>query len=449
MNREKIKFQMFDLVYFLMLFLCLFSLLPMSAITNVYAEETKYTGVLEDLSQDSSFTLDNYPTVNGDYSLQVIQIAESNEKELFVYVYQPSSYISDLRATSINISTGINENIKYVNYTLDYIDSYNTIYKYKVNDLVVKDDALRYYDITSIYRNWSSVLDGETGNDNEVEEVPYTVSKLFTASTVEGEVSYTCVESETVEITNKYVDHVRYLHGFWLYYDSCDSHYVAFYTDYKIDKLMEVDLTYIADTGSESPATGKWTSDKVETITKTIYADEEVSSDMTGPFGHTYTWNRIESVSEFIEKEDLKDDTKKNLENMQWVLRFAETDYKEYNGMYNPHIDMTKISEVTILRLKFETNGLVYNLGVVDNKQTGDDIPGNNQNSWFENLIKFIVGIVVTIAIIAIIAILAPSVFPLIVKGLVAVIKYIGLGLWYILKGLWWLIKKPFELFSD
>ena len=288
-NKEKKKKQKINhnlLIMLISILTLVIFLLP--SISNIAkAENNKYTTVIQDLFVDSSFKIEDYPTINGDYSLQVIQVAESNEKELFVYVYQPSSYTTDLRATSINISQGINENVKYVNYTLEYLSSFETIYKYKVNDLVVKNDALRYYDITSIFRKWSSVLDKETGNDNEVDEVAYDVSKLFTASTVKGEVSYSCLESETIEITNKYVDHIRYLNGFWLYYDSCDSHYVAFSTDKQIDKLMEADITYIADTGSESPATGRWTSDKIETISKTIYADETVSSDMTGPFGHT------------------------------------------------------------------------------------------------------------------------------------------------------------------
>lgn len=434
-NKEKKKKQKINLNLLIMLIafitLVMFLLPCVSSIAK--AENNKYTTVIQDLFVDSSFKIEDYPTINGDYSLQVIQVAESNEKELFVYVYQPSSYITDLRATSINISQGINENVKYVNYTLEYLSSFETIYKYKVNDLVVKNDALRYYDITSIFRKWSSVLDDETGNDNEIDEVAYDVSKLFTASTVKGEVSYSCLESETIEITNKYVDHIRYLNGFWLYTDSCDSHYVAFSTNKQIDKLMEADLTYIAEIGSGSLATGRWTVDKTEKITKTIYADEEVSSDMTGPFGHTYTWNRIESVSEFIEKEDLKDETKKNLENMQWVLRFAETDYTEYNGMFNPHYEATKVSEVTILRLKFETNGLVYNLGVIDNKQSGDDIPGNNENSWFDNLIKWLIRIALIVLAVVLVILLFPYIVDLIV---------------YIFKGIWWLITLPFKAFK-
>ena len=429
---------------FTLILICLFTL-----ITAIYpniqkitrAEDTTtYSTAIEDLQKDENFNAEAYPVKEKDYSLQVIQIAESVDNELFIYVYQPSGSILDLRATSINISTGINENLKYVNYTLNYINNSDTLYKYKVNDFVVKKDALRYYDITSIYRKWSSVLDSETGNDNEIDEVPFTVSKLFTASTVNGEVSYTCVESETIEITNKYVDHIRYLNGFWLYTDSCDSHYVAFSTDKQIDKLMEADLTYIVEIGSGSFATGRWTVDETKTITDTIYADDKAVSEATGPFGYTYTWDRIESVSEFIEKEDLKDETKKNLENMQWVLRFAETDYKEYNGAWNPHYDATLVSEVTILRLKFETNGSIYNLGVIDNKQSGDDNPGNKENNWFYDMVKWLLGIIGAILLVVLIVACMPLI-TIVLKALATVIVWIC-------KGIWWVITAPFTIFK-
>ena len=58
--------------------------------TLVYAnEQISYTNVMEDLEKDNSFKLEDYPAVEDDYSLQVIQIAESVNGELFVYVYQP------------------------------------------------------------------------------------------------------------------------------------------------------------------------------------------------------------------------------------------------------------------------------------------------------------------------------------------------------------------------
>ena len=45
------------------------------------AESVQYTSVSEDLGKDSSFSKDNYPTKNGDYSIQVVQLAESVNKE--------------------------------------------------------------------------------------------------------------------------------------------------------------------------------------------------------------------------------------------------------------------------------------------------------------------------------------------------------------------------------
>ena len=68
-----------------------------------------YTNVLDDLKKDSGFKPSNYPEKADDYSLQVIQLAESSDNELFVYVYQPSGQMKKLSACSINISTTIND----------------------------------------------------------------------------------------------------------------------------------------------------------------------------------------------------------------------------------------------------------------------------------------------------------------------------------------------------
>ena len=102
----------------------LISLIPTSTLTvsalNISVEDG-YTTALEDLSTDENFNPENYPVIEDDYSLQVIQIAESSEKQLFVYVYQPCADFLDLRASSINISCAlhIKENIK--NYKLNFV----------------------------------------------------------------------------------------------------------------------------------------------------------------------------------------------------------------------------------------------------------------------------------------------------------------------------------------
>ena len=72
--------------------------------TTESVESTEYSNVLEDLKRDKNFNLNTYPGKDNDYALYVIQIAESNKDELFVYAYQPSHYSHDLIATSITIS---------------------------------------------------------------------------------------------------------------------------------------------------------------------------------------------------------------------------------------------------------------------------------------------------------------------------------------------------------
>ena len=73
------------------------------------AESITYSEVLDDLKKDTSFKPENYPTKADDYSLQIIQLAESVNKEFFVYVYQPSGKTKNFKASSINISTTIND----------------------------------------------------------------------------------------------------------------------------------------------------------------------------------------------------------------------------------------------------------------------------------------------------------------------------------------------------
>ena len=80
--------------------------------TPAYAAKSE---VISELEFDKNFSVELYPSVNNDFSFQVLTIAESSDKSLFLYVYQPSHFVKDLIATSVNISTGINDNLSYKN----------------------------------------------------------------------------------------------------------------------------------------------------------------------------------------------------------------------------------------------------------------------------------------------------------------------------------------------
>ena len=220
------------------------TIFSMVQISNLGAKAEGYSGVLQDLQKDESFQAENYPLIENDDSLQLIQIAESTGKELFLYVYQPSGETKNFTASSVNISTTINDEISFLTYKLARIDSDGTLYKYKVQNFTVKTDPTRYYVISSIYRPFDVSVDKEASGGNTVTEVNFAVDKQYTFGKINGKEYVNCVDIETIEITDKFVGFVRYENGFNLYASACDSHFVAFNTDKRIDSLLEADVYY-------------------------------------------------------------------------------------------------------------------------------------------------------------------------------------------------------------
>ena len=357
-------------IFLLAVLLLIVAVLPFSA---VFAEETTSSNVVDDLSLDDEFNVSDYPYISDDYSLQIIQIAETSAKELFIYVYNPSRGTKDLIATSITFSTGINNNLNYKNYKLKLLNRDGVFSKYVVNGFVVKDDALRYYDISEIFRNWDETIDEPAEYGNTITEVSYSVAQLWSASTVEGVVSYEMAKTEVITITDKYVGYLNYPDGFILLNQAyVQSHFVAFSTDYNIDYLLEAQLEFLIQRKDYTPSYGTVTQAPEPRSVQLTYSDTGTNG-TTGLFAKTYVWNRIEKVSDFSSKEDLTDEAKTELQGKEWVLRFVETEYSSYGASKTWYF----VSEVTILRLKFQTAGKTYNLGVVDNKQTGDGLPDN------------------------------------------------------------------------
>ena len=363
------------------------------------AESITYSGVMEDLKKDTSFNPGNYPTKADDYSLQIIQLAESSDKELFVYVYQPSGKAKNFKASSINISTTINDSISYLNYKLELLNSNGVFYKYKVSGLTVKDEGVRYYAISSIYRPFDESIDKQASGGNTVTEVNYAVNKQYAFGSINGKPYVNCVDIETIVVTDKFVGFVRYKDGFKLYVGACDSHFVAFNTNKPMDKLLEADVYYTTQSydWSSVPFVGvkETFGDKADKYAYLKYTDK-VEHTGGGLFAGTYKWDRIQTIDAFIKGENreniyhgavldvktsskLTDEALTELKGKKWVLRFAETSYSlsGYSTTGSTFESYTLVGDVTILRLKFETDGITYNLGVIDNKQTGGKEPSN------------------------------------------------------------------------
>lgn len=410
--------------------------------TETQTEETAYSNVLTDLKKDENFKQEDYPYTPTDNSLNVFQIAETTSQELLIYVYQPSQ---KFHATQISMSSSIGVNYNPKLYDLTLLDEDQTLQKYIVNDFVVKEDALRYYEIISIFRPFDKDIDEAPSDGNTINSVSYEVAKLFTASTVEGQVSYTCEFVQTIEITDKYVGFVRYEGSNIWWESSCDSHYVAFSTDKPIDDLIEAEVYFVTRLYKEDNFGKRYKADPVDhqvTIRHDQFADSE---DFQGWFGQNVEWTRIQTVEEFkSENDDLTDETLNALVGKQWILRFHETSYTQsFVSIGGNTCEATEVTNVTILRLKFETDGQIYNLGVVDNQQQGDDDP-DNFSSWFDQLkdwIKWLLRIVGIILLVVLLIVCFPVVV-VILKGLWWLIKNIGKIIWYV-------ISAPFKLFVD
>ena len=368
-----------------------------SAVAAESENEKTASGVIEDLSKDVSFNTENYPSNAKDYSLSVMQLAESTDKELFVYVYQPSG--EKLRASSINISTTINDEISFFNYPLELLNFEGTLFKYKVMNFEVKKDPVRYYAISSIYRPFDASIGDKKSGNNTINEVNYAVNRQYCFGEINGKPYVNCIDIETIVVTDKFVGFVRYKDGFKLYVGACDSHFVAFNTDKPIDKLLEADVYYTSQSYSWLFAIGvgqnETFGEKKDNYAYLKYTDK-VEHIGDGFFAGTYKWDRIQTVDDFINGENrenvyhgavldvkvsskLTDEALNELKGKKWVLRFIETAYSLSGGANgSTSTKSTLIGNVTILRLKFETDGITYNLGVIDNKQTGSTEPSNS-----------------------------------------------------------------------
>lgn len=442
MKTNKNKSLLFALTFVLIFCTIIFAVPDLNQIA--FAAETQYTDVLDDLKVDSSFSADNYPSKIDDYSISLITLAEGKNNDVYAYVYQPSGGIKDYKASSINVSTSINDAISYKNYKLEFCNSNDVFYKYKITDLAVTQDNIRYYNITSIFRPFDEQVDKQASGDNTITEVPFAVNKQYAFGMVNGKPYVECVEIETIVITDKFVGFVRYQNGFTLFPTTCDSHFVAFNTDKPMDKLLEADVYYTSRhcVCTTSPLTDDITyAEAKDEYAHLKYTDSVEHS--KGWFAKTYTWNRIQTVDDFIAGENRKtiyegaiidigtgssisDDALSELKGKKWVLRFAETSYL-YNhpAPFTDSYQFTVVADVTILRLKFETDGVVYNLGVIDNKQTGSNEPINDPeikvdvNPAIKDGLKrnFKWLLVLLCTLIAIVA-LAPL-FPYLIKGIV------------------------------
>ncbi len=442
--------------------------------STVSAEEpeTQYTGVLEDLERDDSFNPEDYPVKENDFSIEFIGLSESSKEELFVYVYVPSGDESDIQATSINISQE-HKDVDFDNYTLSLISKDGVFHKYKVEDLKVSSDSVRYYEISSIFKKYDKVIDGFLGPSFIITEFPYKVGKSYRLIDISGNGYDVYVEDiDLIRVEDRYVGFMRYPDGGHLFYTGAvDVHFIAFSTDLKIDQLQEADLIYTSRSVSISGIMSKASYGEPKENKVTVNYKNDLTFNGTGwLYKDKYSWPSIETASSFLETEskgqhytlagifdvstspNISSGTKKDIEDKDWVIRYTTTSYtkKEVPGIVG-HTDFkyTVMSDVSILRLAFETDDVYYNLGVVDVKSTPSEKPSNEGThtevkltddfmDWVKKILAMIAGLGLIVLVVWLISLGWPIIS--------IVLRVLWAGIKILLKIIIWLILFPFNV---
>lgn len=270
-------------------------------------------------------------------------------------------------------------------------------------------------------------------------EVAYEVGQLWSAETKDNDIKYDYVYVETIEIVEKYVGFLRYEDGFFLSKNSCDSHYIAFSTDKYISKLFAAEIYYTQRTATRvlgQTVYGEYVDKHIEIEYK------DVANSTSNLLFKNYSWDRIQKTSDFIsdENDKLDDSAKESIEKCSWILRFAETPY--FFGTASGE-SWTRVENVSILRLKFESFGITFDLGVVDNKTTGKSTPDNV--NWWETFFKAVGIVLGCLGFLILFIFLWPFISPV----LSVIIKFLLNCLKYIFKGIWWVITAPFSVFNN
>ena len=441
-------------VFFLALF-CLFE--STLSITAKADDSINYSDVLTDLRKDENFNIDDYPDLVNDYSLQVIQIAESENNELFLYVYQPSHRALDLLCTTISMYNGYSTNGKDFSpllYELELVSTDGVFDKYVVKDYIVSTEGERWYNIVSIYRAFNETIDKHI-EGGITDEIAYSVGQQWHVYYMNDEMYYEMGTFKTLEVEIVTAGNIEYSNGFTMgslagLYNYCDSHFVCFNVpDYVVSHIYDADVSYVSRPVTEYSGMGVPDDSYGEYETKyvTLYDNDVVTFEGSGWLGKTYNWNRISSSTDFVKNFEnqggvLGKTSIDRIASSQWVFAFCETEIDVISSNGWTIVSSTEVSKVTILRLHFvDITGRYYNLGVVADRVTEDDITdgvagGLDFDRLWEKILKAIIIAVGLILLCVTIPWLLVFVFKLLIAAIKLVFRLISalfkwIGSWF------------------
>ena len=444
---------------------------------TVSAEVMSFSNVMDDLQQDSSFDVTKYPLMSYDYFsslnsdadttndvayLSVIHIAESESKELFVYTYQPLNNVSDITASSVNISVG-KGSTDYDKKTLKCVSQEGPFKKYLVEDFVLPSDFYRYYNISEIERPFDTLLDEKISNETITDFKAHKVGQTWCCYYSNNELVYEMVTLDVVEITPTLTGFVHCKDGItWGSLvgvsSQCNSHFIAFNVEnFDVDKIIDATLEYKHrayqttsfqqyilgfPSGDPMVSTAYPSGEGYETTKIDLVHTDKVTHKGEGLWAKDYSWNRIMTAQDFVTNYEnqqgaLYGTTRETLLNSEFVFAFAETEFTSYHndgysdtGLLLSTTDVeegTEVAQVDILRLKFEVDGVTYDLGVVGDTTSGDNISDGGINgldidfdfqTGFEKIMAVLLLILLIVVFVNVIFPVVRPIFKMLLTGL-------------------------------
>ncbi len=445
--------------------------------------------VLDDLRRDENFTSSDFPSVTDSnderYStVQVFQVAEGSNHDLFLYAYQPADSVIEIELTHVNMWDSYSANNKDAQaqaklYELELVSTYEVFDKYKVKDYEVSDESKRYYNIVSVYTPYNSVIHGEDRLVNgETNYVAIKVAQQWCAYYFNDNLVYEHVEFKTMEIRIDYDGELLTSEGLTLEKLVLNSHatqmlhYVSFSCDeYTIARIYDADMTYTLETtvtawtwsleslDSTVPTSTQTTLGEPQNIT--LYEKDTVTYQGDGLFAQEYKWNRILPSNDTAERKGFvsimeeqgitfTETAREKTLQSQWTFAFAESEYTYQDSYYKSDLisyqnwwqkKQSRAVNIGILRLHFvDDRGYEYNLGVVSDLTSSDGIIdgiGKEDLSFIEDWLEIIALILGILIIAVLLAVCAPFITP-ILNVLWWLIKML-------VKGVWAIVSLPFK----
>lgn len=433
---------------------------------------TSTSEVLADLRKDPDFDESAYPYVKDDYGLHVIQVAESSNKELFVYAYQPCHDTYDLKGTKISISYGYSLNGTDLSpklYNLRLVSTSGTLDKYYVEGFTVPNDGDRYYNIVEIFRMINTEIDGEQDETNPKTDIACPVGQQWYVCDLNDSKHYEMSTFNTMSVETVCGGSTVFNHGVqWGNlagnFDYCNAWYFCFTSDdYIIDHIYEADLNYRvrkcrSGTGPGLSGETEYLDGDGERINFHLTDSQMMSFDGAGFLGDKFEWHRILNSKDFVETvesqdglvpDDVKskiltyDNDNKVVKNNVWVFTYLETERSvSYLGNGTTISYFSIVDEVGVLTLSFQDiSGGYYDLGVVNDLTDPDDKPdilgGNGLKVAIEDFWEIFKKVIFIILGILALALLLNFVTP--VMGILK----------FIFKGIIFVISLPFKLLKS